>query len=86
MSTRMMRVVVGGLALVVAAGCASMGEKKLTTAEAIDARKQLMKERQETSKASVQAKLEELKGKLHHGKQDETDDADRAPATAGSPN
>jgi cytochrome c556 len=44
MSTRMMRVVVGGLALVVVAGCASMGEKKLTAAEAIDARQKLMKE------------------------------------------
>ena len=44
MSTGMARVVVGGLVLVVAAGCASMGEKKLTTAEAIDARKQLMKD------------------------------------------
>jgi cytochrome c556 len=39
-----MRVVVGGLALVVAAGCASTGDKKLTAAEAIDARKQLMKD------------------------------------------
>ena len=45
MSTGMMRVAVGGLVLVVAAGCASMGGgKKLTAAEAIDARKQLMKE------------------------------------------
>jgi cytochrome c556 len=44
MSTRMMRVVVGGLALVVVAGCASMGEKKMTAAEAIDARQKLMKE------------------------------------------
>src|ERR1043166_429064 len=44
MSTRMMRVVVGGLVLVVAAGCASMGEKKMTAAEAIEARKKLMKE------------------------------------------
>ena len=44
MRTRVMRVVVGGLALVVAAGCASMGEKKLTATEAIDARKQLMKD------------------------------------------
>ena len=44
MSTRVMRVVVGGLALVVAAGCASMGEKKLTATEAIDARQQLMKD------------------------------------------
>ena len=44
MSPRVMRVVVGGLVLVVAAGCASMGEKKLTAAEAIDTRKQLMKD------------------------------------------
>ena len=44
MSTRVMRVMVGGLALVVAAGCASTGEKKLTATEAIDARKQLMKD------------------------------------------
>jgi cytochrome c556 len=44
MSTRVMRVVVGGLALVVAAGCASMGGKKMTAEEAIDARKALMKE------------------------------------------
>jgi len=45
MSTRVMRVVVvGGLALVVAAGCASMGEKKMTASEAIAARKQLMKD------------------------------------------
>jgi cytochrome c556 len=44
MRTRVMRVVVGGLALVVAAGCASTGDKKLTAAEAIDARKQLMKD------------------------------------------
>jgi len=45
MSTGMMRVVVGGLVLVVAAGCASMGGgKQLTAEEAIDARKQLMKD------------------------------------------
>ena len=45
MSTGMMRVVVGGLILVVAAGCASMGGgTKLTAAEAIDARQKLMKE------------------------------------------
>ena len=45
MSTGMMRVVVGGLVLVVAAGCASMGGgKKLTAAEAIDARQKLMKD------------------------------------------
>ena len=44
MRTRAMWVMVGGLAVVVAAGCASMGEKKLTATEAIDARKALMKE------------------------------------------
>ena len=44
MSTRMMGVVVGGLALVVVAGCASMGEKKMTAAEAIETRQNLMKE------------------------------------------
>jgi cytochrome c556 len=40
----MMGVVVGGLALVVVAGCASMGEKKMTAAEAIETRQNLMKE------------------------------------------
>ena len=44
MRTRAMWVMAGGLAVVVAAGCASMGEKKMTAAEAIDARKALMKE------------------------------------------
>ena len=44
MRTRVMWVMAGGLAVVVAAGCASMGEKKMTAAEAIDARKALMKE------------------------------------------
>jgi len=39
-----MGVVVGGLALVVVAGCASMGEKKMTAAEAIETRQNLMKE------------------------------------------
>jgi uncharacterized membrane protein len=43
-----------------------------------EARKELIRERQQHNKASVQAKLDELKGKLHH------DDADRAPAPAGS--
>jgi cytochrome c556 len=52
----MMRVVVGGLVLVVAAGCASMGGgKKLTAAEAIDARQKLMKDQGATWK-SVQDK------------------------------
>ena len=42
-----MRVVIGGLALVVAAGCASSGSmdaKKMTAADAIEARRKLMKE------------------------------------------
>jgi cytochrome c556 len=51
-----MRVVVGGLALVVAAGCASMGEKKLTAAEAIDARKHLMKDQVAVAWKNVQDK------------------------------
>jgi uncharacterized membrane protein len=49
-----------------------------------EAREQLIRERHEHDKASVQAKLQELKAKLHHGQKTETDDADRAPATAGS--
>ena len=46
MSTGMMRAVIGGLVMVVAAGCASSGmeAKKMTAAEAIEARKKLMKE------------------------------------------
>ena len=44
MSIRVTAVAVGGLALVVAAGCASMGGSKMTAEQAIDARKQLMKE------------------------------------------
>ena len=51
MSTRVMQLVVGGLALAVAAGCASMGDKKLTAAEAIDTRQQLMKEQGKTWKS-----------------------------------
>ena len=48
-----------------------------------EARKELIRERSEHDKATVQAKLQELKGKLQHG-QAKTGDADRAPATAGS--
>jgi uncharacterized membrane protein len=48
-----------------------------------EARKELIRERRERDTAAVQAKLQELKTKLH-GRQTETDDADRAPATAGS--
>ena len=47
-----------------------------------EARKELIRERDQHDKAAVQAKLEELKTKLHRGPQ--TDDADRAPATTGS--
>jgi cytochrome c556 len=39
-----MQVMVGGLALVLAAGCASMGGKKMTSEEAIATRQKLMKE------------------------------------------
>jgi uncharacterized membrane protein len=49
-----------------------------------EARKELVRERHEHDKTAVQAKLEELKAKLHRGRQTETDDADRAPATTGS--
>jgi uncharacterized membrane protein len=47
-----------------------------------EARKELIRERHERDSASVQAKLQELKTKLH-GRQSETDDTDRASATAG---
>jgi uncharacterized membrane protein len=47
-----------------------------------EARKQLIRERHEHDKATVQAKLDQLKAKLHHGGQTETDDADRASATS----
>ena len=57
MSTRMMGVVVGGLALVVVAGCASMGEKKMTAAEAIETRQNLMKEQGKAWK-NIQDKTE----------------------------
>jgi uncharacterized membrane protein len=49
-----------------------------------EARKELVRERDERDKAAVQAKLQELKTKLHRGQNAETDDADSAPATAGS--
>jgi uncharacterized membrane protein len=49
-----------------------------------EARKELIRERDQHDKAAVQAKLEELKAKLHHRGQTETDDAERAAATAGS--
>ena len=49
-----------------------------------EARKELVRERQEHNKTAVQTKLEELKAKLHGSRQTETDDADRAPATTGS--
>ena len=49
-----------------------------------EARKELVRERHEHDKTAVQGKLEELKAKLHRGRQTETDDADRAPATTGS--
>ena len=49
----------------------------------VEARKELIRERDEHDKAAVQAKLQQLKTKLH-GRQTETDDADRAPATTGS--
>jgi uncharacterized membrane protein len=48
-----------------------------------EARKELIRERDQHDKAAVQAKLEELKAKLHRG-QTETDDAERAASTAGS--
>ena len=48
-----------------------------------EARKELIRERDERDKAAVQAKLQQLKTKLH-GRQTETNDADRAPATPGS--
>lgn len=49
-----------------------------------EARKELVRERHEHDKTAVQAKLEELKAKLHRGGQAETDDAASAPATTGS--
>jgi uncharacterized membrane protein len=49
-----------------------------------EARKELIRERHEHNTAAVQTKLQELKAKLQKGRKTETDDADRAPATAGS--
>jgi uncharacterized membrane protein len=49
-----------------------------------EARKELIRERDQHDKAAVQAKLEELKAKLHHRGQTETDDAERPAAPAGS--
>jgi cytochrome c556 len=49
-------VVLGALAVVAVAGCAAMEEKKMTTAEAIAARQQLMKE-QGAAMRSIQDKL-----------------------------
>jgi uncharacterized membrane protein len=40
-----------------------------------EARKELIRERHQHDEAAVQAKLDELKAKLHHGRQTETDDA-----------
>jgi cytochrome c556 len=48
--------VLGGLAVVAVAGCATMEEKKMTTAEAIAARQQLMKD-QGAAMRSIQDKL-----------------------------
>ncbi len=48
-----------------------------------EARKELARERREHDKADVQAKLDELKAKLHR-RDTEADGADRSPATAGS--
>ena len=47
-----------------------------------EARKELMRGRRDHSKAAVDAKLEELKAKLHHGER--TEPADAAAAPAGS--
>jgi uncharacterized membrane protein len=51
-----------------------------------EARKELMRHRREHDKAAVQAKLQELKAKLHHGRQADSENPDHAPATAGSTN
>ena len=47
-----------------------------------EARKELIRERHEHDKATVQAKLEELKGKLHHSGQAGTGESEKARATA----
>ena len=46
-----------------------------------EARKELIRTRHEHNKAAVQTKLEELKAKLHHGRQTQSHDADHAPTT-----
>jgi len=48
-----------------------------------EARKELIRERHEHDKTAVQAKLEELKAKLHHGRQTETDAAATPAGGAG---
>jgi uncharacterized membrane protein len=45
-----------------------------------EARKELNRARRERSKATVDAKLDELKSKLHHGQRTEANDAAAAPA------
>ena len=52
--------------------------------DATGSSKELVRERHEHDKTAVQAKLDDLKTKLHHGRQTATDDADRAPATTRS--
>ena len=47
-----------------------------------EARKELDRSRRERSKADVDAKLAELKSKLHHGQKTETDDAAAPAGTA----
>jgi uncharacterized membrane protein len=48
-----------------------------------EARKELIRERHQHNEAAVQAKLGELKAKLHHGRQTETDDAARLAGSTG---
>ena len=49
-----------------------------------EARKELNRQRREHDKAAVNAKVAELKAKLHHGHQSESADADRSAAPSGS--
>jgi hypothetical protein len=49
-----------------------------------EARKELMRGRREHNKAAVDAKLEELKAKLHHGQRTESVDAGAAAEPAGT--
>jgi uncharacterized membrane protein len=49
-----------------------------------EARKELIRERHEHDKTAVQAKLDDLKTKLHHGRQAEAQGAEGAPATTRS--